>query len=202
MIRWLARSLDDVPADDAWMSPSERATLAGMHVQKRRADYRLGRFTAHAALEAFTGRSGWSVRARDDGSPEAEGAEVALSISHSAGRAVAAVGPAHVALGCDLEHVEPRSEALVLEFFDDEERARLPADETRDRFVTLLWSAKESALKAMRVGLRADPRAVHVDWDDGLRVRIDGRVFRGEYRVDGGWVMTVVADPFDALLEL
>ena len=54
----------------------------------------------------------------------------------------------------------------------------------------------ESALKAMRVGLRADPRAVHVDWDDGLRVRVDGRVFRGGYRVDDGWVMTVVADPW------
>lgn len=212
MIGWLVRSLDDVPHDDGWLSPSERATLEGRMVAKRRADFRLGRFTARAALDALSVRlrvrGAWSVRARDDGSPEAllDGVPCpfALSISHSAGRAMAAVATGHVALGCDIERIEPRDEALVVDFFDDDERARLPHGATRDRFVTLVWSAKESALKVLRVGLRADPRALRVSWSeeprpDGLhplRVEVDDRTLLGVWWVHGGWVLTIVADPW------
>jgi len=223
MIGWLARSLEDVPPDDGWMSPIERARLACLHVPKRRADFRLGRWTAHAALRAASNVTGWSVRARDDGSPEAlldgEPAELSLSISHSQGRALASVGPSHVALGCDLEHVVPRAEALVLDFFDDDERARLPTNELRDRAVTLIWSAKESALKALRVGLRADPRAANVRTSgDRLEVRIEGRTLHGAFVFAGDrlggrecrratctpadWVQTVVADPWIEVADL
>jgi hypothetical protein len=36
------------------------------------------------------------------------------------------------------------------------------AGEARDRVVATIWSAKESALKALGVGLRMDPRRVEV----------------------------------------
>ncbi|MBI2389075.1 MAG: 4'-phosphopantetheinyl transferase superfamily protein [Deltaproteobacteria bacterium] len=213
MIGWLVRSLDDVPPGDGWLSPGERATLAGPRAPKRRADFRLGRFAARVALNALSSRLGvrgeWSVRARDDGSPEAllDGAPgpFALSISHSAGRAMAAVVTRDVALGCDVERIEPRDEALVVDFFDKDERARLPRDGTRDRYVTLVWSAKESALKVLRVGLRADPRALRVTWSDAprpdgfrpLTVQVDGRTLHGVWRVEDEWVQTIAADPWD-----
>ncbi len=57
-------------------------------------------------------------------------------------------------LGCDLELVEPRSDAFLADYFTADEQALValaPAVE-RDKVVNLLWSAKESALKALGVG--------------------------------------------------
>lgn len=67
-------------------------------------------------------------------------------------------------LGCDLELIEPHSDALVADYFTADEQAMvartLAAD--RSRGLDLLWSAKESALKGLRVGLRLDIRCVSV----------------------------------------
>jgi len=110
------------------------------------------------------------------------------------------------ALGADLEHVEPRSALLVDDFFTPEEAARVAAGPPagRDRLITLLWSAKESALKARRTGLREDPRRVHVDALDvaepggwaALRIAIDGAAsgLTGWWRDDAGFVLTIVGD--------
>lgn len=209
--RWLLRRLADVPDGDAWLTPEERATLATLRFPKRRNDWRLGRWTAHAALTARWPSAGvWSVRPRGDGSPEAllDGAPqpVSLSISHSAGVAMAAVAPAVVVVGCDVERVEDRSRALVEQFFTGRERATIDAlsPERRALAVTMVWSAKESALKALRVGLREDTRAVEVTWrprSDAdpwaeLTVVTARRSLRGAWRVEGDMVITLVADPW------
>lgn len=201
-----------MPPNEAWLTAEERATLATLRVPKRRDDWRLGRWTARAALSAAWPAAGaWSVRPREDGSPEAlldgRPRPVSLSISHSAGVAMAAVAPADVALGCDVERVEERSHALVEQFFTEVERAAIDALPPRRRAlaVTLVWSAKESALKALRVGLREDTRAVAVTWRDGvdpgawaeLSVRADHRAMRGAWRVEGDMVLTLVADPWE-----
>ena len=68
---------------------------------------------------------------------------------------------------------------------------------------TLLWSAKESALKALREGLRRDTRSVRVRLLDGgfdgtgwsaLRVECaaTSRLFSGHWRRIGSEVFTVV----------
>lgn len=215
MIAWLARTHADVPSHDAWLGDEERAALARMRVPKRASDFRLGRWTARQALERAFGAHAWTVVAREDGSPEARAAgvpaSVSLSISHADGTALAAVAPAAYALGCDVERIEPRAEAFVEEFFGDGERARLAADAasgelgaSRDALVTVVWSAKESALKASRVGLRADPRAVEVTLGvtpraDGFRpleLRHEGRSLRGVWRVEGRFAVTLVAEPW------
>ena len=61
--------------------------------------------------------------------------------------------------------VEPRSEAFVADYFTVEEQARVAQASAgnRNRIATLLWSAKESALKALRAGLRLDTRSVIVN---------------------------------------
>jgi 4'-phosphopantetheinyl transferase len=226
VIGWLLRTLEDVPAGDAWLSAEERATLASMRVPKRAADFRLGRWTARCALRAWPGGSGdpgdpgdrgaWSVRPRPDGSPEplldGEPAPVELSLSHSGGIAMAAVGPATCRLGCDVELVEPRAEALAEQFFTDAERARIdePAGAPADRAarVTLVWSAKESALKVLRTGLRADTRSVDVRWrgepgNDGfapLEARIEARTLHGAWRREGDRIVTLVVEPRDERL--
>jgi len=127
---------------------------------------------------------------------------------------VAAALPAGAALGCDLELIEPRSREFVQDFFTAGERARLERSTAADHplLANLLWSAKESALKALRQGLRLDTRSVEVvavrlaePADSGawspLSVRSHGTgdTFHGWWRRDGDCVVTLAAAPAPAL---
>lgn len=136
-----------------------------------------------------------------------EPAAVAISLSHRDGRAVCAVTSSGVDLGCDLERIETRSDAFIADYFVTEEQTRIAqtSGSDRSRLLALLWSAKESALKAMQVGLRFDTRSVIVSslnvafdlngWS-ALQVRCtDGRVFHGWWQQTDHMVRTLVADP-------
>ncbi len=214
---WLERDAADVPAGDEWLAADERAVQATLTVPKRRADWRLGRWTAKQAVAARLGDPSLgehdgqhlSIIAADDGAPEArrDGHPLALnlSISHRAGRGVCAIGPETVALGCDLELVERRSDAFVREWLSQPEQGLVanasPAD--RPLLANLVWSAKEAAAKAQRAGLRLDVRRLVVepsmDADvDGWRqvfVVGGGRRFEGWWRRDADFVLVVVSDP-------
>jgi 4'-phosphopantetheinyl transferase len=120
------------------------------------------------------------------------------------------VGPAGTALGCDLELVERRSDAFVADYLTAPERAAVQAAAADDRplLVAVVWSAKESALKALRAGLRLDTRWVAVDppaaaepgrWHP-LTVRhpATGRSFHGWWRHGAGRVLTMLAAPAPA----
>jgi len=106
------------------------------------------------------------------------------------------------ALGCDLEEVAPRSDAFVADYFTAEEQALVascsPGD--RPRVSTLIWSAKESALKALHTGLRLDTRSLIVtaresagDWHP-LQVRYQDQLFLGWWQAADGFVRTIVSD--------
>jgi 4'-phosphopantetheinyl transferase len=189
-VYWLEQSEADVPRADDWLSSSEVLRLNGMRIAKRRADWRLGRWTAKCALAIYLKLPGRSqslkeieVRPAPSGAPEAfvwnAEAAVTISISHRAGVAACAVGPPGASLGCDLEIVEPRSDAFIADYFTIEEQeliARACPDD-RFRLVALLWSGKESALKALREGLRLDTRCLKIssiDSGPNRREDIDG----------------------------
>ncbi|MCG8350348.1 MAG: 4'-phosphopantetheinyl transferase superfamily protein, partial [Chloroflexales bacterium] len=99
---------------------------------------------------------------------------LSISVSHSQDLAFCALYAAYnelgvadcynpsVQIGADIEHVEPRAESFVEDYFTAEEIQqvrRAPAG-IRDLLVTLIWSAKEAVLKALRVGLTVDTRRV------------------------------------------
>jgi 4'-phosphopantetheinyl transferase len=211
-ICWLEQSESDLPVPPAesgeidWLSASERLRLTALRFPKRRADWLLGRWTAKLALvrtlklsSTLQGLDDVEVRAAADGAPEVflagQPAPVAISLSHRAGLAVCALAPVDTALGCDLELVEPRSNAFVADYLSPEERYLVELQEkpsARWRLVNLIWSAKESALKALRAGLRLDTRSVVVSPGNGpglwhpLHVRHDsGRVFTGWWQTHG-----------------
>ena len=212
---WLTRSLADVPAADEWLGPRERAVLDGLRVEKRRSDWRLGRWAAKEALAAWSGAAldEVEVLAADDGAPEffvrGERADAALSLSHRRGRALAVVAGAGVAIGCDLEAVEPRSDAFVRTWLAPAERESvLAAGEAGGaRLANLLWTAKEAAAKARREGLRLDVRgaAVSLDgWDRpgrdewrplAVRWEREGVEVRGWWREEPDWVLACVSEP-------
>lgn len=217
-VYWLEQTETDVPADNHWLSPEEVERLSTFQFAKRRTDWRLGRWTAKQAVNACLN---WpshhrilakiEIRATATGAPEAVvpnlATPVAISLSHRAGLAICAVAPFGVKLGCDLEVIEPRSDAFLVDYFAPEEQsllARVSAAE-QPSLATLLWSAKESALKALGEGLRLDTRSVIASPNAGaadlsgwspLRVRhVDGAIFDGWWRIAEGMVYTVVGEP-------
>jgi 4'-phosphopantetheinyl transferase len=162
---------DAVPPDDDWLTPRERVVLDGLRFEKRRTDWRLGRWTAKHAVAARLGTDVTAVAivADDEGAPVAcapAGAPlpVAVSITHREEIAVCAVTGAGVAIGCDLELVEDRPSVFAGDWFTDAELARVERApvEQRAHVTTLTWAAKEAAMKARRDGLRLPTRAVEV----------------------------------------
>jgi 4'-phosphopantetheinyl transferase len=205
------------------LSPREQRVLAGLHVFERRRDWMLGRWAAKRALRAagdyLSGNlddlddSILEIIAAPDGAPEAwiEGrrAPVTISLSHRGGTGACLLAGVGMLVGCDLELVEPRAPVFAGDWFTEGELQLVAGarPEQRDLVVTLIWSAKESVLKAVRQGLRLDPRDVEVrlaatdlanttggTWRS-LTAAGAGRLFEGWWRVDDRMVMTAVMDP-------
>ncbi len=175
-VYWLEQSEADVPAADDWLSEREVVQLGSFRFAKRRADWRLGRWTAKLAVAAslkladsHRSLTKIEINAAAAGQPEVTLAgrtdQVTISISHRNGVAICAVATGNVQLGCDLEAIESRDDNFVSDYFTPEEQELIAQmdGEKRASLITLLWSAKESALKALHLGLRVDTRSVRVE---------------------------------------
>jgi 4'-phosphopantetheinyl transferase len=217
MLHWLISDLDRVADGDSWLSPGERARVAQMAFAKRRNEWRLGRWVAkQAIIRHLLPASGADqlpridIRASADGAPEAfldDGPlPISLSLSHSSQRGLCVLGPRDAAVGCDLELVLPKNTEFVTDYFTESEVALLSQTPTarHPEYVTLIWSAKESALKSLREGLRRDTRTVVVDFDPSavgaggwvplaVRCTETGRIFEGWWQTAGGYVLTVTS---------
>jgi phosphopantetheinyl transferase len=202
-MNWFEQSLDQVPVHDEWLAHSELPYLQRLHFPKRISDWRLGRWTAKRAVATVLqlpehGRSlkEIAILAESSGAPRAfianQPAPVSISLSHRDGVAVCAVAQSTVLLGCDLELVEARSATFIADYFTHYEHNIIAhqIDAQRDRIVTILWSAKESALKALQVGLRADTRSVEVRLcahDEKPHEQPDGNNFLPSHCSPGEW---------------
>jgi 4'-phosphopantetheinyl transferase len=209
---WLARAERQLPAGAGWLTVAERGYAEGMRFTKRRTDFLLNRWTLKLAV---TGVLDWpdddaalariEARAAPDGAPELfvdeQPAGCGISLTDRAGCAVCLVAAGPAAIGCDLELVEARSDAFARDYLTEPERDLVSAaGPARDLAANLIWSAKESALKALRSGLRRDTRSVVVSvanltapehaWSP-LQIRaVDGVTFTGWWRRSGSFVLT------------
>ncbi|HEY2019501.1 MAG TPA: 4'-phosphopantetheinyl transferase superfamily protein [Bryobacteraceae bacterium] len=220
---WLEQTEADVPDENDWLAESELVSLTGMRIPKRRTDWRLGRWTAKRAVAVYLNLPGdfrslarTEIRTAESGAPQVflahQPAGIGISLSHRAGTAVCALAPAGAAVGCDLEFIEHRSYAFTADYFTTEEQVLVSRASTEDRpmVIALVWSAKESALKALETGLRLDTRCVAVipknavqyrhrstvgDWRP-LEVRCaGGQSFEGWWQCEGDRILTLVATP-------
>ena len=213
-LAWVSQA--ELPAGVGWLTEAERDVLDGLRLEKRRVDWLLGRWAGKLALRGLLGRADHvgDILAAEGGRPEGHSPagkgppqSVSLSISHSAGVGFAAARMGALAVGCDVERIEARSSAFVEDYFTEHERAAVERLSPSDRalLATLVWSAKESALKVLGEGLRLDTRTVEVE-TGGLTV--DGeawsplvvtvprdRIFLGRWRVRRGLVWTVLTEP-------
>jgi 4'-phosphopantetheinyl transferase len=226
---WLARTeqeLSTVSLTAGWLTDAERSRAGQLRYAKRRIDFLLGRWTLKLAVARVLG---WpddpaglariEGRTAVDGAPElhVDGQRAArgISLSDRAGCAVCLIAGEPADVGCDIEIVEPRSAAFVRDYLTEPEALFVEAaGEARDLAANLFWSAKESALKVLRTGLRRDTRSVEVTVADlrppectwsRLAVRtVEGPVFPGWWRRSGPFLFTVCArseGPAPAALE-
>lgn len=191
---WLLRQVIDLPADNGWLGPAERRYLDSLAVDRRRMDWLLGRWVARQAVVAASAvgdaRQLEIVKA-DDGAPEVMvsgvRAPVSLSLSHRSGHALCALSPSG-RVGCDLEVVEPRSPAFVEDYFSTSEQELIAAAGEHGLSIAAnaLWSAKESVLKLLRLGLSVDSRSVEVFGGPSAEPVPEWRRFRARSIESGG----------------
>jgi 4'-phosphopantetheinyl transferase len=209
---WLARGEDQLPAAADWLSDAERDRAGALRYTKRRTDFLIARWTLKLAVARVLG---WpddpgmlariETRSAPTGAPrlyvDGEPAGRGVSLSDRAGCAVCLVADRAVPVGCDVELVEPRSDAFVSDYLTEaEQRLAGPAGPARDVAANLIWSAKESALKVLETGLRQDTRSVEVDvtepgpperaWSALLVRTADGESFPGWWRRSGPFLVT------------
>jgi 4'-phosphopantetheinyl transferase len=222
-LHWLVQSWRDyLETGDSpalsWLQESERAHFQQHRTAKRRHDWLLGRWTAKQLIRTAMSHNGQVASLTDfcitnnaDGVPYVvEQPDWSLSISHAGDYALCALTerPAWP-LGADIEHIQPRQAPFVEDYFTHAEQATITqaSSEMTDTLVTAIWSAKEAALKALRVGLSVDTRAVTCllqtplqppdNWQSAI-IRWDAQRFNrplpivtGWWRVMGNYVLTL-----------
>lgn len=219
-----------------WLGPAERQTLATLRFPRRRADWLLGRFAAKRLVASLLSEvvrrdlapGEFDIVAEASGAPVVRLADggtlpVGVTISHSDGTAFVAAWDGTgegISAGADVERISPRPSTLVGDFFRFEEIAAweaLPPGGARDAFATAVWSAKEAVLKALRVGLTVDTRAVGIRLSESeapvrhdlprpdgvgwkgfealvaLKVPGGDRTIAGFWRTQEGFVLTMAA---------
>jgi len=216
-IFFLIQSAGHLPHDELWLAPGEARRAAEMRFAKRRGDWILGRWTVKSAIRAFFILHGQAVpefadleiRSAADGAPEAclrgTAASVSITLSHSGGQGFCAVAAAGITIGCDLEVIQPHDARFMDDYMLPDEGAaiaRAPLEQ-QPLITTLIWSAKESALKCLREGLRRDTRSVRIEIADArtpgwnpftAHCLQTGRLFYGWWRPSGSSIQTISSD--------
>ena len=215
-LRWLARGEHELPADPSWLATGEAQLAAGLGFTKRRTEYLLRRWVGKQAVALASGApvdlpelARIEVANRPSGAPyvlvDGRPSDLTVSLTDRAGWAVCLLGRVPARVGCDLELVEARSAGFVRDFLTPEEQryvAGRASSDDRHAAANLLWSAKESALKVLGTGLRRDSRTVAVSvgdtttdgWGALTVAPDDGAPYRGWWRREGVFLLTVAAD--------
>ncbi len=191
-VNWLLQTLNQVPSERDWLHPSEQEVLRGFKFAKRRNDWLLGRWTAKNCVTKNN-----------------EPLDSNISSRHSHGVAISALCPQNFKIGCDLEKIEPRSHRFIQDYFTVEEKEIIYnyGKEDVPLLANLLWSAKESVLKSIRLGLRVDTRKIQINsqLDKNVKEWNEFEIhspelknkFYGRWQKFEGFVITMVCDQKD-----
>ena len=182
-IYWTLGEASQLPLDHSkdFLSDPEIQQFSSLRFPKRRDEWLLGRWAAKRLVQSISDYQGFRLNEIEicnapEGAPfilrpDGEALPDSLTISHSGRFALCALAPgANFRIGADIERIEPRSEAFIADYFTPAEQQLVASSppETRQTAVNLIWSSKESLLKALGVGLHWDTRKVEVREIDGL----------------------------------
>lgn len=164
-----------------FLSDSEFLKLSTLRFPKRRDEWLLARWAAKSLAQSLSSYRHYplneiEIHNTPEGVPyilQSGGAASPdyLTISHSDRFALCAISqdPA-IHIGIDLENIEPRTDAFVEDYFTlmEQKLVEFSPLEIRQTVINLIWSTKESMLKALGVGLHWDLRKVEVRQIDGI----------------------------------
>jgi phosphopantetheinyl transferase len=207
---WSDAGLPPRALAERWLCAEEHARFGAFKVEKRREDWLVGRVNAKALVaDALEYRYGVRldgaavhIARQPSGAPDVriiggagavpERPPMSITNSHSHGHALCALTWVDgfenrrplMAVGADLEWVEPRSDGFVRDFLTPPERAWWGAaeGERRHERANLVWSAKEAVLKVVQRGLSIDTYWVTCvpsadrehDWLAAMLTPVDG----------------------------
>jgi 4'-phosphopantetheinyl transferase EntD len=176
------------------LHPQEAAIVAAAG-EKRRRDFALGRFCAHAALTQL-GRPQDMVDSGRDGAPLwPQG--ICGSITHTMGYAASLVArdECFVGVGVDAEHVGGVTEKLWPRLFNESERAMLMKRDDRAIAATILFSAKEACFKAQG-SASGTIASIHIQLSEtGFLAQSKAGELRGLFAVRESLVLTAAYWP-------
>lgn len=195
----VGREIDDAGQAVA-LDPGE-AILVATAAERRRRDFTLGRFCAHAALAKLGGDSD-VIGQKADGAPHWP-EQFCGSITHTRGyaAALAARRDAFLSLGLDAERLGGVTAKLWPRLFDTGECAMLTAltPDQQMRAATILFSAKEASFKAWSpLGAKAlSFRDIHIELDeeDGFDAISAVGMLQGRFAVRGDLALTAAFIP-------
>ena len=158
-----------------YLGDHEEEVYQKLRFAKRQTDWLGGRMAAKRLMQMVDAR--WNqkqtneieILSEESGAPYLvisgwQGNPGRVSISHSNGYVFCAYSPDEIQMGVDLELIEPRTGEFAGDFFTEKEVDQISTLENTNKilFVTVIWSGKESVLKALSTGLRVDTRSVEV----------------------------------------
>lgn len=160
------------------LTTAEQAVYRGFKTRKRQVEWLAGRIAVkqlyiklshnrYNPLDLSVAREGTGAPYLIEGDIRTSGR---ISISHTAGCVVVLLTKSELRIGIDLEEVSSREPAFITDYFTPMEQNYIRGNQplTMEFRANLLWSAKESVLKAISTGLGVDPLRVEID---GVNVR-------------------------------
>ena len=168
-----------VELPDRFLTKREIIKADSFRFPKRRAEWLAGRLTLKRLIRSVSGFQISDLRRieiipDENGKPgfalDGKLRPEAVSISHRENLCAAAIRIDGKPLGVDLEKIEAKTSAFENDYFSPAERSIINADpDQKDLRLASHWSAKESVLKTVGVGLRIDLRKIEITESDPIR---------------------------------
>ena len=170
---WSVR-LGGPPPDGAWaaLSDAERDRARRMRLPAVRHDFVLSHYATREVLARYTATAPAALEFRrgPHGKPRAAG-PVEFSLSHTDGLALIAVSTVDVGVDVEVIRATPLADRLISRCLTAAEQAAVArADDTTTAFLRY-WTAKESYVKGLGIGLAEPLGNLEVRWDDHATAR-------------------------------
>ena len=164
---WSVR-LGGQPPLGAWaaLSDAERDRARRIRPLAGRHDFVLSHYATREILARYTAMAPAALEFRrgSHGKPRAAG-PVEFSLSHTNGLALIAVSAAGVGVDVEMIRETPLADGLISRYLTAAEQAAVAgADDTTTAFLRY-WTAKESYLKGLGIGLAEPLENLEVRWD-------------------------------------
>jgi len=180
---------------ETWLSEAETRRMLDFGSKKRRREFVLGRGTARRLLAQHMEISPPDVEidVGANGEPGVPNTDWRLSIAHSEFIAAAVISKS--AVGVDVEPIVTRRTDLYRYLLHPDEYALLEeSGRSHNETQILLWSLKESVLKAKGLGFLLSPKRLRVallDDEQSAVIRMESEIWHVLYDVVAGHFVSV-----------